>query len=44
MDLTRFMFNNFIEWIKACIEIRMAQSFNVYMDLEGLIVLEIDNL
>jgi hypothetical protein len=41
--LTRFIFDDFVEWIEAYIKIRTARSLNAYIDLEEIKALEIGN-
>ena len=43
LDLTRFTFDDFVEWIEARIETRTARSLNAYVDLEEIKAPEMGN-
>ena len=43
LDLARFTFADFVEWIEARIETRTARSLNAYVDLEELKASEMGN-
>jgi hypothetical protein len=43
LDLSRFTFDDFVEWIEARIETKTARSLNAYVDLEDLEASEMGN-